>query len=547
MSVDEGQTILYGDDGDDGDSSHALQQGKRGVGGGPAGNGGGPSNEALLLDNIINNTTEWQVALLTFVLAMGNAADAIEIMCIGFIMTEIPDITSRDKEYLSAAVFLGMFFGGIICGFLSDYIGRKPCLLYSLGLNTVAGFASAASPSINWLIACRVIGGIGIGGSVPAVFSMGAEMFPSAVRGKLLSVVASFWMVGAIFTASAAWLMLGDDLSGKKIMTTGWRSFAIVCATPALVTFLLTFFFVTESPRYLMGKRRYADAARALEFASGVPVRPSDLMGKSDRERHDTGANAGANGTGGEEAGDEGSGARAEGEAGNWLSALTSSTLAQLFSPALRKTTIVLLVIWFTLCFGSYGISTWISELFVDIGVSNAFADAFIFALANLPGNLISIYYVETYGRKRLLTWGMSLSAVAALGFAIDTKQTETVVLFAALFNACSTVGWNSLDCLSVESFPTNVRTSAMGVLAAAGRLGAISAQFVNGSMEGNVPLLLCVTSSCMIVGGVSSWLLEADNTGTALAESPDDIMPGDPRVDKKKLYATVPVSNPML
>lgn len=103
-----------------------------------------------------------------------------------------------------------MLFGGLLCGVLSDAIGRRPCLLYSLVLNLIAGVASAFTPSIAWLIVCRVVAGIGIGGSVPSVFTLGAELFPSHNRGKLLSVVASFWMVGAIFTGLIGWVMLGE-------------------------------------------------------------------------------------------------------------------------------------------------------------------------------------------------------------------------------------------------------------------------------------------------------------------------------------------------
>lgn len=58
-----------------------------------------------------------------------------------------------------------------------------------------------------------------------------------------------------------------------------------------------------------------------------------------------------------------------------------------------------------------------------------------------------------------------------------------------------------------------------MGVLAAAGRIGAVAAQFVNGSLESNVPLLLLVTGGFLLVGGMSAWLLPMDNTGTKLTE----------------------------
>ncbi len=57
----------------------------------------------------------------------------------------------------------------------------------------------------------------------------------------------------------------------------------------------------------------------------------------------------------------------------------------------------------FTLSFGSYGISTWISTLFEDVGLTNAYAAAFIYALANLPGNAASILYIEKYGRRNML------------------------------------------------------------------------------------------------------------------------------------------------
>jgi len=241
---------------------------------------GNDSQSCSVLDDAIENHMSDSTTLsLALCLAMGNAADAIEILCVGFIMTDIDtEITSSNKEYLSSSVFMGMLFGGILCGYISDIVGRRKCLLWSLLLNSIAGIVSAVVPTVEGLIICRVIGGLGIGGSVPVVFSLGAEVFPSLVRGKYLSVIASFWMVGALYTAFFAWIMLGNDLNGNKILPgVHWRAFAFVCAIPAFIAFTVTFIWVPESPRFLYNQRRYDEAAAALKSLTGRHIHPDDL------------------------------------------------------------------------------------------------------------------------------------------------------------------------------------------------------------------------------------------------------------------------------
>lgn len=68
-----------------------------------------------------------------------------------------------------------------------------------------------------------------------------------------------------------------------------------------------------------------------------------------------------------------------------------------------------------------------------------------------------------------------------------------------------------------------------MGVLAASGRLGAVSAQFVNGSLEKNIPLLLFVTSACTVVGGLIAWLLPHDTVGSAMQEFESELTGEEP------------------
>ena len=86
------------------------------------------------------------------------------------------NLPSESKEFLTASVFAGMLVGGLICGVIADKWGRKKCLLYSTGINAIAGLLSASTPTIGWLIFFRVVAGMGIGGSIPTVFTLGSNV-----------------------------------------------------------------------------------------------------------------------------------------------------------------------------------------------------------------------------------------------------------------------------------------------------------------------------------------------------------------------------------
>jgi len=59
-------------------------------------------------------------------------------------------------------------------------------------------------------------------------------------------------MIGSIFAATAAWVLLGDGFGGSRIVPGAtWRHYALVAALPAASALLLTFIFVPESPRFL--------------------------------------------------------------------------------------------------------------------------------------------------------------------------------------------------------------------------------------------------------------------------------------------------------
>ena len=112
MSVEEGVRLSNpgeedeDDTGHDARSLHSVSVSSVSQGSSYIGKPQEPDTVSLLIENLINNSNESRVWLLTLVLALGNAADAIEIMCIGFIMTEIPNITTQQKEYLLSLIHI---------------------------------------------------------------------------------------------------------------------------------------------------------------------------------------------------------------------------------------------------------------------------------------------------------------------------------------------------------------------------------------------------------------------------------------------------------
>lgn len=90
---------------------------------------------------------------------------------------------------------------------------------------------------------------------------------------------------------------------------------------------------------------------------------------------------------------------------------------------SLRQSTAVLVVVWFTLSYGTYGVATWNNQLFSDIGLSNPYLCSFIFALSNLPGNVASVILVER------VSDGFPVFARDRRGVVVTLKNRATALL----------------------------------------------------------------------------------------------------------------------
>lgn len=463
------------------------------------------------------------------VLGLANASDAVEILCLSFILPHLgasdaevqqisEEMSDASKSVLSASIFTGMLLGGITFGLAADKFGRRVALSIALATNAVFGFLSATTSYFPLLLLFRICAGFGVGGSIPGVFTLAAELLPSRNRGFYLSSVAWWWMIGSILAAGLAWGMLGTGAFG-------WKAYAAVCAIPAAVATLLVRFTLPESPRWLLlhGREREAKAvlvniARTNNRISLLANDTNSLVSPivqsplSTKFRSNTSSNASIT------------------ESTSLLGGRFAS-LRLLFGPIesffnlqFRKTAVLLMIVWFSISFGWYGLILWIPTLFQSANVNiDPYQDAFLVAAANLPGNLLSAILMERLGRKPVLSISLFFACISAIALPFAKSEWQ-VVAAACLLNAVSTCSWNALDCLSTEVFPTSLRTTAMGLLSAVGRIGSIVGQLVFGNLiHKSVVLLLVSAGVVLAVGAIAAAMLPKEMMGQALDDIPSE------------------------
>jgi MFS family permease len=128
---------------------------------------------------------------MTLLMGLGNAADAVELLSVSLILPAVgPDgrgalrLSVPQLAQLSAALFWGALVGTLAAGVLSDGMGRRRALTAAMAVAGVFGLLSAAATSYGGLLFCRVLCGVGVGGSIPVVFGFLAEVLPTAARGR---------------------------------------------------------------------------------------------------------------------------------------------------------------------------------------------------------------------------------------------------------------------------------------------------------------------------------------------------------------------------
>lgn len=208
----------------------------------------------------------WSRFHLLVVLALGVTwvLDGLEVTIVGALGPRLKDpaalaLSDADVGALASAYLVGAVAGALVFGWLTDRHGRKVIFFTTLGVYVVGVLCSAFAWDFWSMAAFRLITGLGIGGEYAAINSAIDELVPARLRGRVALIVnGSFW-IGAALGSLASVALLDVSLFSVDL---GWR---IGFAGGALLGLLILFTrrFVPESPRWLAGHDRVAEAEAA--------------------------------------------------------------------------------------------------------------------------------------------------------------------------------------------------------------------------------------------------------------------------------------------
>ena len=125
---------------------------------------------------------------------------------------------------------LGLMIGAAWGGWLSDRIGRKAVIIISMAALGLFSLATAFAPGYYFLLAARILAGLGLGGAFPNLIALVSEVTPRAYRVRALGLMYCGLPLGG--ASAGALVAAGSSLE--------WRSVFIVGGIgPLLLMFLL--------------------------------------------------------------------------------------------------------------------------------------------------------------------------------------------------------------------------------------------------------------------------------------------------------------------
>ncbi len=350
------------------------------------------------------------------------------------------NIPVSDVALITSASFGGMFLGAVSAGWLADVFGRKRGIIISICFYAIFSVLNALSWNVVSLAFFRFLTGVGLSGMTVIANTYVSEFFPPKVRGKFMGRIVTVGLFGIPATAWFARFFV-------PLEPWGWRLVFIWGGMGLLALFMAA--RMKESPRWHL---RHNNQAKANEIVAELEARAIAEHGPLPPVK-----------------------AAVEVD-----STFRPGSFAALFAPRERQRTIIMLLAWIFQTLGFYGFVAWVPTLLVKHGFSvvQSLSYTALIAICNPLGSFVASHLVERFERRWFITIDGVL--IAIFGIAFGMSQTPVfIVLFGALVVMSIQAMAVGLYTYTPELFPTEIRSSAMGLTYGVGRLANVFGPFI--------------------------------------------------------------------
>jgi PHS family inorganic phosphate transporter-like MFS transporter len=442
------------------------------------------------LSQVDNASFSWFHVKVCAVAGVGFFTDAYDIFAIniasqmlGYIYGHNRTLNVNQDLGVKVATPVGNLFGQLLFGWLADVLGRKRMYGVELMIIIVATFGQAISGEsatvsvLGAIITWRFILGIGIGGDYPLSAVISSEFAATRSRGRLMTAVFAFQGWGNLTAAIVSLVLvqafknkiIHDNINTLKHVDYCWRLLIGLGCIPGCVAlyFRLT---IPETPRFTMDiERNVQQATQDIEnvIATGDfyidPDAAVQRVQAPKATRRDFLAHFGK----------WENGKVLLGTAYSWF-ALDIAFYGLGLNSSIVLTTI------------GFGTSPQKGSLGVYQSLHNVSVGNIILSVGGLiPGYWASFFLIDSWGRKPIQMMGFIVLTVlfVIMGFGYDAlTKTHTdskyFVFLYCLANFFQNFGPNvTTFVVPGEVFPTRYRSTAHGISAASGKLGAVVAQ----------------------------------------------------------------------
>jgi len=334
--------------------------------------------------------------------------------------------------WAAGCALVGCIAGCMAAGPVADYLGKKKGLGLCALCFALSSVGMLFATNLQQFVLWRLIGGLGIGAASVIAPNYIAEIAPTRVRGRCVTLYQLGIVVGIL---AAVFVNMRIQHMGDEAwnISTGWRWMFLAGIVPAIL-FGLMILPAVESPRWLMKVRRRVQAMDVLTKLNGADT--------------------------------------ARSEAAEIENALNTEDghISELFTTFRRPLMLGILLAGLQQISGITPIFSFLPEIFRSAGTatSDAFFQSVLVSVINLLFTLFALWLVDRAGRKTLILagTGLQLISLALVGWFYHVHGSGVAILIFVMSFVAGHAFGNGVACWVIisEIYPTKVRGRGMSI-----------------------------------------------------------------------------------